>query len=111
MNNIFFDEEEMINKIVDKLITNSRFIEKYYNLWDILDRDNNGAITKEEYSNVLLSLGSNTDFIDENFFNIDKDGNNMITIDEYLKMNATKYAKEYICELNKFTNDFFKKKF
>ncbi len=29
MNNIFFDEEEMCNKIVDKLIANSRFIEKY----------------------------------------------------------------------------------
>ena len=110
MNNIFFDEEEMINKIVDKLIANSRFIEKYYNLWDILDKDNNGAISKEEYSNILLSLGSNTEFIDDNFFKIDTDGNNMITIDEYLKMNARKYAKEYINELNKFTNEYFIKK-
>ena len=105
--NIIFDENEIINKIVDKLIVNSTFIEKYYNLWDILDRDNNGAITKEEYSKVLLSLGSNVDFIDENFFNIDKDNNNMITIDEYLKMNATKYAKKYVNELNKFTNEYF----
>lgn len=31
----------------------------------------------------------------------------MITIDEYLKMNATKYAKKYINELNKFTNEYF----
>lgn len=31
MNNVF-DENEIINKIVDKLIVNINFIEKYYNL-------------------------------------------------------------------------------